>query len=388
MKVHNGELIYPRYTINKNEVIYKTRDELVLYEVACRLETRILVAIEKKNFALLITQLLPEAESEFHKIFSNQFHASDSLLPIYLRNQTPGHVFTRCLNHLVTVLEQKKSHGKAVEVLRLIYLQDVYCPYYKGKWLERLAIDLDKHLKKPQEALDMIVNGLKNTEIKAGFRYSIYQRGQRLAKRLNPKITINFSNCSDYDINKCPEVTITAETLDRKVNGRHNIFTTTDRNGDITCIPVEEAALRHYRRNGYTQGLHSEGIVYLALLNLLLWDVIYSDVPDAFRTCNQSLPLDLPFQDFQQRRAQQIDDRLGEIQHFSQSELESNLEQVWTENHGTTCLISWDALDIQGLKEIAYCMGNKAMIAIFKRLCSHLRFTQSGFPDLLVNINF
>lgn len=383
MKVENGELIYPRYTINKKVVIYKTRNDLVLYEIACRLENRILVAIEKKNFDLLISQLLPDAESEFQKIFSSQCHATDLLLPMYLRNQTPGHVFTRCLNHLVTVLEQQKSHEKAVEVLRRIYLQDVYCQYYRGKWLERLAIDLDKHLKKPEEALEMIINGLKDTNVKVGFRYSIYQRGQRLAKSLNPKITTTFTNCSEYDLEKCPEVTITFETLDRNVNGRRNIFTTTNEDGDITCISVEEAALRYYRRNGFVKGLHSEGIVYHALFNLLLWDVIYSDITDAFRTCYQSLPLDLSFEDFYRRRAKQIDGRLGEIQHLSQSELVSNLEQVWTENHGSACLISWDALDIENLIEIACCMGNQVIVAIFKRLCSHLRFTQSGFPDLL-----
>lgn len=384
LKVENGELIYPKYTINKKEVIYKTRNDLVLYEIACRLENRILVAIEKKHFDLLASQLLTEAENEFQKIFSNRQHVDDLLLPLYLRNQTPGHVFTRCLHHLVAVLEQQKNHEKAVEVLRLIYLQDVYCQYYKGRWLERLAIDLDKHLKQPKEALEVITNGLKDAQIKAGFRYSIYQRGQRLAKLVNPKVTTNFSNCSEFDLEKGPEVTITAETLDRNVNGRRNIFTTTNQEGDITCIPVEEAALRHYRRYGFTQGLHTEGIVYHALLNLLLWDAIYADITDAFRTCNQSLPLDLSFEDFYRRRAQQIDERLNEIKNFSQSELESNLERVWTDNHGVSCLISWDALDIQSLKEIAGCMGNDALIAIFKRLCSHLRFTQSGFPDLLV----
>lgn len=383
MKVEIGELIYPSYTINKKVVIYKTRNDLVLYEIACRLENRILVAIEKKNFDLLISELLPEAESEFQKIFSSQCHATDLLLPMYLRNQTAGHVFTRCLNHLVTVLEQQKNHEKAVEVLRLIYLQDVYCQYYRGKWLERLAIDLDKHLKKPEEALEMIVNGLKDTNIKVGFRYSVYQRGQRLAKSLNPKITTTFTNSPEYDFDKCPEVTITFETLDRNVNGRRNIFTTTNEDGDITCISVEEAALRYYRRNGFAKGLHSEGIVYHALFNLLLWDVIYTDITDAFRTCYQSLPLDLSFEDFYRRRAKQIDGRLEEIQHLSQSELVSNLEQVWTANHGTACLISWDALDIENLIEIACCMGNHVIVAIFQRLCSHLRFTQSGFPDLL-----
>lgn len=372
------------YTINKKEIIYKTRQDLVLFEVACRLENQILVAIEKKKFDILITQHLPQAESEFHKIFTNRYHVSDSLLPTYLRNQTAGHLYTRCLNHLVTVLEQQKSYQKAVEILRLIIEQEVYCQYYKGKWLERLAIDLEKHLKKPNEALEVIINGLKDTNIKAGFRYSIYQRGQRLVKSLNPNVSVTFCDCSDYDLDKYPEVTITAETLDRNVNGRKNIFTTTNRDGDITCIPVEEAALRHYRKNGFAQGMHSEGIIYHALLNLLLWDIIYSDVPDAFRTCSQTLPLDFSSEDFYHRRAQQIEQRFSEIKTFSQQDLESTLEQVWTDNLGTSCLISWDILEIQNLKDIAYCLGNAVLIAIFKRMCSHIRFTQSGFPDLLV----
>ncbi|KAJ6642446.1 Fanconi-associated nuclease 1 [Pseudolycoriella hygida] len=384
LKVQNGELTFPKYTINKKEVIYKAREDLVLFETACRLENKILVAIEKKDFDLLLSQLLPEAESEFHKIFSNRNYASDLMLPAYLRNQTAGHVFTRCLSHIIAVLEQQKQHEKAVEVLRLVYLQDVYCQYYKGKWLERLAIDLDKHLKKPNEALEFIVNGLKDTQVKVGPRYSIYQRGQRLAKSLNPRTPITFSNCSEYDFEKCAEVTITSETLGRNVNGRQNIFTTTNEDGDITCIPVEEAALRHYKKNGFTQGLHSEAIVYHALLNLMLWDAVYSNIPDAFRTCNQSLPLDLSFEDFYQRRSKCIDRRFDEIRNFTSDELTSCLEEVWTQNFGTSSLVSWDALDIQSLQEIASCLGNDVLVAIFKRLCSNFRFTQSGFPDLLV----
>lgn len=46
---------------------------------------------------------------------------------------------------------------------------------------------------------------------------------------------------------------------------------------------VEQFVLNHYKQNGYTTGVHDEGGVAMALFVLLFWDIIFSDVPDAFR---------------------------------------------------------------------------------------------------------
>lgn len=47
---------------------------------------------------------------------------------------------------------------------------------------------------------------------------------------------------------------------------------------------VEELALQFYAEGGGWQGVHTESGIWLTIYGLLMWDIIFSDVPDAFRT--------------------------------------------------------------------------------------------------------
>lgn len=380
-----GILRYPSYTISKKEIIYKTRQDLIDYEAACRLESQILVAIEKKDVDLVINRLLPESRKGFNDIISSDCrHEEGKKLPNFLRNQTPGHVYTRCLHHIVTILEQQRQYSIAVEVLNMIYGQDTFCQHYKGRWLERLAINYESHLKRHDDAFSVAKKGLKDPNVYFGFRYTLYSRAKRLAKSSKIKRVSSLPECPEYEFAKCPEVTIHAPTLQKAVQGRKTIFTNTNSAGDFCCIPVEEAALNHYLSNGYSQGLHTESKIYHSLLGSLFWDIIYSDVEDAFRFQNQSLPLDFVHDRFYARRKESIKERLEQIRKASLAELYRMMDNVWRTQIGSRSLIDWDHCDLTQLKEIVCCLGNEAISAVCERLLRHFRFTRSGFPDLLV----
>lgn len=48
---------------------------------------------------------------------------------------------------------------------------------------------------------------------------------------------------------------------------------------------VEELALEYYSgEGGGWQGVHTESGIWLTIFGLLMWDVIFSDVPNAFCT--------------------------------------------------------------------------------------------------------
>jgi Fanconi-associated nuclease 1 len=49
---------------------------------------------------------------------------------------------------------------------------------------------------------------------------------------------------------------------------------------------VEELALQYYASEdgGEWQGLHSEGGVWMTLFGLLMWEILFADVPDVFQT--------------------------------------------------------------------------------------------------------
>jgi Fanconi-associated nuclease 1 len=49
---------------------------------------------------------------------------------------------------------------------------------------------------------------------------------------------------------------------------------------------VEELALQYYASEdgGEWQGMHSEGGVWMTLFGLLMWEILFADVPDVFQT--------------------------------------------------------------------------------------------------------
>lgn len=55
-------------------------------------------------------------------------------------------------------------------------------------------------------------------------------------------------------------------------------------------------------RCGGWQGWHCEGSLLRSLFGLLMWDVVYCDMPDVFQTPYQDAPLDLRFPSFSRKR--------------------------------------------------------------------------------------
>ncbi|KAI1301342.1 Fanconi-associated nuclease 1 [Halotydeus destructor] len=389
LKVEAGEARYPTYTIKQEANVYRDRDDLIRYHNACSLESRVLTSIEGRKHAFVVTDLLTEAEDGFKDTFQGSYHSHDSSLPPYLRNMTAGHVYVRCVNHIYSVVETMKDYEKAVQMLEALIGQEVYCLHYRGKWYERLVLDLEAHLKQPLEAYNLIQQALKDPHVKLAFRYTLYKRGlrlfkslQKVKKRSNP---ITLIDCPECDIPKCPEKTIEAPTLSKGVQGRRTVFVSIRKDGTTECLPVEQVSLLYYKQRGYVEGLHTESTVYHILFGLLFWNIIYSDeLPDAFRTPHQTLPLDFVSDLFYERRKDVIEKRLTEIRGFTEEDLCFELETAWNDNVGCMSLINWESISLEHMHQIAICMGTRPIGAICERLCKNFRFARSGFPDLLV----
>ena len=60
-----------------------------------------------------------------------------------------------------------------------------------------------------------------------------------------------------------------------------------DNNEVISYCAVEELALKHYKKCGYLEGIHGEGLTFSSLFSLLMWDVLFANIPDVFRTSFQ-----------------------------------------------------------------------------------------------------
>ncbi len=76
------------------------------------------------------------------------FTRYDKSLPSYLRVFTAGAVYTRVLSQDVELLQKLRQYDQAVALLEGLIKQDVYHVSYRGHWYERLALNLNQHLKK------------------------------------------------------------------------------------------------------------------------------------------------------------------------------------------------------------------------------------------------
>ena len=75
----------------------------------------------------------------------------DSGLPHFLRLYTAGSVYIRIDNQGVEILQRLKLYKEAVVLLEELLGQDLYCVQYRGHWYERLALNLEAHLKLVQK---------------------------------------------------------------------------------------------------------------------------------------------------------------------------------------------------------------------------------------------
>ena len=91
-------------------------------------------------------------EETFYKImfiYRISHCSHDRSLPSFLRCFTSVAVCVRVLTQAVDLLQQTKRHERAVELLQMLRKQELYHTSWRGRWCERLSLNLDFHLKKP-----------------------------------------------------------------------------------------------------------------------------------------------------------------------------------------------------------------------------------------------
>ena len=162
--------------------------------------------------------------------------------------------------------------------------------------------------------------------------------------------------------------------------------TATLNDGDVTLCSVEELVLQHYKENGYSHGVHSEGSIVCTLVGLLFWDIIYeSEVGDAFLSPFQAVPLDFHTQDFYRSRQEAIERRLECVRSWSCEAVIDHVTRVWHDKKGQTSLVAWDRFaDVDTIQGLLLCIPPSVMAAVSHRLLRDYRHFRSGFPDLTV----
>ncbi|GIY12663.1 hypothetical protein CDAR_484501 [Caerostris darwini] len=388
LQVNKGELVFPDYKITKKTVIFCDRDELIRYEEARQLECDIFNAMENKKFELA-KELCTVAKEIFEDQCSSTFAKRVSSLPPFLKRYTSFHVYVRCMTQGVETLQRLRQYKEAVSLLRKLLKQTVFCQDYKGRWYDRLALNLEQHLKQPEKALEAIKCGLKDSNVRVGNRYSLLTRALRITKSYEETDEFRQQILKEFAVNEAPKVIIKGRLCPRTILGRRNVFISSSSNADIddvTILGVEQLAMEHYKENGFTEGIHGEGSTFISIYALLFWDIIYDgSIPDIFITPYQTHPLDLNSETFFKSRKDQILNHLKTLRHSTNEELKEIVKTTWENHHKEASMVNWDLFtNLEHAQGLICCFGCDILSGICERIAKDHRFTRSGVPDLVV----
>ena len=148
-----GKVVYPAYVIDRPTPVFHSRDSLIQFSEAYQHKYEMLVALENKNFEQAYIYY-PEASKKFDDILAKLKNCSEisaALLPGHLRCFTAEWAITKMCYYGVEVLQKWRRYDEAVNQLESLLQQDIFCFDSRGRWYDRLALNLHQHLKQPEK---------------------------------------------------------------------------------------------------------------------------------------------------------------------------------------------------------------------------------------------
>ncbi|NXS52777.1 FAN1 nuclease, partial [Brachypteracias leptosomus] len=395
LMVNMGRMVFPSYTVNRKTQVFQDREDLIRYATAAHLSNDIATAMVNGNWEEA-HQLYMSAKETWNELKNHPSLSYHRVLPEYLRHFTVGWVYTRILSQGVEILQRLHLYKEAVQELQTLLSQDVYCTDSRGRWWDRLALNLHQHLKNTKKAISCIKHGLTDPSVRTGHRLSLYQRALRIRDSPSCKqFRCLFHDLPVITVEDVAHVTIKGKMCPQMGMGK-SVFLMEDigdeEEGEDSSVStvmcsVEELALTHYRQNGFDQGIHGEGSTFMTLYGILMWDIIFmDDIPDVFRNSYQTFPLDLYTDSFYENRRDVIEARLQQLRTASSETLAKLIADTWTAQEGkAAALVSWGRfISLQQVQSLVSCLGGMFLSGVFRRLSKDLRHCRGGLPDLVV----
>ncbi|KAI9159742.1 hypothetical protein LWI28_001487 [Acer negundo] len=146
---------------------------------------------------------------------------------------------------------------------------------------------------------------------------------------------------------------------------------------------VEQLALQFFAgEGGGWRGVHTESGTWLTIFGLLMWDILFSDVPDVFCSRFQTAPLDLATGSFYVVRKNLIESQLQKIHDGMAEEI---IFASWESHMGTACKgVNWDMHSLSELRAAVACIGGPCLVSLCRHLAQDYGSWSSGMPDLLL----
>nr|XP_028706499.1 fanconi-associated nuclease 1 isoform X2 [Macaca mulatta] len=254
--VNLGRMEFPTYTINRKTQIFQDRDDLIRYAAATHMLSDISSAMANGNWEEA-KDLAQCAKRDWNRLKNHPSLRCHEDLPLFLRCFTVGWIYTRILSLFVEILQRLHMYEEAVRELESLLSQRIYCPDSRGRWWDRLALNLHQHLKRLEPTIKCITEGLADPEVRTGHRLSLYQRAVRLRESPScKKFRRLFQQLPEMAVQDVKHVTITGRLCPQRGMGKSVFVMEAGEAADPTTVlcSVEELALAHYRRSGFDQG--------------------------------------------------------------------------------------------------------------------------------------
>ena len=252
---NRGHVTYPEYTIRRQARVFANRAALLAFEEAVREEDLLEQAVASKDYDTgleVLTRLRAMREEVGEDEVSHVVG-----LPCFLRRFSGLAVLTCGLSKGVDLLEKSRQYEEAVKLIRQL-LSSPHLPHYRGHWYERLSLDLDSHLKSPQEALEVVEQALQDERVRGGRRLMLLQRAEKIGKARKGALAEELEalkerlDCWDLPTaEELPTVTVQGRIISKEgQTGAKSVFQVATEEGVQFCS-VEELVKLHYRYGEY-----------------------------------------------------------------------------------------------------------------------------------------
>ncbi|KAM1132567.1 hypothetical protein ACFX13_047870 [Malus domestica] len=363
-----GIVKYPTYKCTVSQQIFSGRDGLLAYEEAIEVAQIIDQALDGSNNGIVL-KCIKIADARMSSEVT-QFLTSESMAP-FLSCFSAPHVYSKVVLLGISFLEREHRYSDAIYLLKRL-LKCFTCDGRRGYWTLRLSIDLEQ-MGYLNESLSVAENGLLDQWVRAGSRVALQRRVLRLGKPPRRWKTPSFAESVKR---KIVEVHVQGRPLNSVIGMKSRFY-----GEDGEQCGVEQLALQHYAGEGW-QGVHSESGIWLTIFGLLMWDIIFSDIPNVFRNRFQIAPLDLQTDSFYLVRKSHMESHLQKIHDGMAEEI---LITSWELHEGTSCRgVNWDHHSLSELRAAVTCIGGPCLASFCRHLAQDYRSWSSGMPDLLL----
>ncbi|KAM3511196.1 hypothetical protein MY11210_005132 [Beauveria gryllotalpidicola] len=404
---------FPEYIVCRTSTIFASRQHLLEFEAAIRLEAEVDLCLEGSGAVLdkgceRILEIFETIYPRWKRLLEEEKHKEQTVYEFgegaYLRRFNPGHSYTRILAKAGFAMGKFKEYQREHDLLQELLGQKMFHLARRGDWYQRKALLEENYMAKLGEpctaaelerrkkewnktATATCEMALQDPDCHLTFHFGLQKRLLKLEKKLRiPKrLQHDFGHVK---LAKPLEITVQGIQLKRETTpkpGNIGIPTKTiwldelDSEGECS---VEEMCLSHFRAEGW-KGFHSEGRIVRTLFAYLFYDILFLYIPNVFQTAFQTCPLDLHTDVFFPTRASEINHRLVEIENGGAENL---VRSVWEREHERRTAVvglNWD-YEIDDLVELVRCFDGDALAAICKVMAQEYKQRGGGIPDLIL----